>query len=187
MRSNLKKVGIAIAAVALLGGVSALGFGSPLPRHSGTATEDQLSQEVYRQLMDLPFFTVFDNLQYRINGTEVTLYGQTANVTLMIDARKLIASIPGITKVDTEIELLPQSQFDQRIRRAEFRAIYGTPSLQKYGEGDYPSIHIIVKNGHVTLVGTVDNKLDKQIAGTQALQVRDVFSVENDLIVMPMS
>jgi BON domain len=159
---------------------------SPQP-YDENETQTQLSQEVYRQLMDLPFFTVFDNLQYRVEGSEVTLLGQTANVTLRIDAENMVKSIPGVTQVHNDIELLPVSRMDQRIRFEEYRAIYSEPTLQKYGEGSYPSIHIIVKYGHVTLVGTVNNAADKQIAGTRALEVPDVFSVQNDLQVKSSS
>jgi hyperosmotically inducible periplasmic protein len=184
MRFNLKLIRTVIAAVILIGAASALASAAkPVPRPSETVDEAKLSQEVHRQLMDLPFFTVFDNLQYRVDGTEVTLFGQTANPTLTSDARKSIADIQSVTKVNNEIELLPESRFDDRIRHAEFRAIYSQPTLQKYGEGTYPSIHIIVKNGHVTLMGAVNNDADKKIAGTRALQVKNVLSVENNLVV----
>ena len=147
----------------------------------GTTQSGDLNSQVYRQLMNQPFFTVFDNLQFQINGSEVTLLGQTANPTLKHDAVDAVRQIPGVTQVNDNIELLPESPFDNGIRRAEYRKIYSAPSLQKYAEGTYPSIHIIVDNGHVTLVGTVNNQQDKQIAETRALQVPTVFSVKNEL------
>ncbi len=182
--SAMRKMMLALVAAVMFLGSVAPSVRAQAPwssRHSASAADRQLSEAVYRELMDLPFFTVFDNLQYRVNGTEVTLYGQTANTRLVSDARKFVEQIPNVTRVNDQIELLPQSRFDDRIRHDEFRAIYSHPVLQKYGEGTYPSIHIIVKNGHVTLVGEVNNQLDKQVAGTRAAQVRYVFSVENQL------
>lgn len=184
MRFNVKQTIFAlVAAVVLLG--SSAAFAGPQAasstRNPATPAETKLSEQVYRQLMDLPFFTVFDNLQYRVDGTEVTLSGQTANSRLQSDARKYVAKIPSVTKVKDNVELLPVSRFDDHIRYAEFQAIYSEPTLQKYAEGAYPSIHIIVKNSHVTLVGTVDFDADKQIAGTRAMQVRHVLSVDNQL------
>ena len=180
MKFNMKRAVATIAAIMMLG--SGLAFGAkratrPVP----TLTDAELSAKVGNELIDMPFFTVFDNLQYRVNGGEVTLYGQTANPTLRADAASFVRSIPSVTKVNNEIELLPESPFDSRIRRAEFRAIYSAPLLQKYGVGTNPSIHIIVKSGHVTLMGEVNNQADKHMAGTRALQVGTALSVDNQL------
>jgi len=90
-----------------------------------------------------------------------------------------------VTKVNNNIEALPASPMDDQIRRAEYRAIYGAPELQRYAMGLLPSIHIIVKNGHVTLVGTVDNQTDKNVAEIRAKSVPDVFSVDDNPPVWP--
>ncbi len=140
-----------------------------------------LSQEVRHQLLEVPWYSVFDNLEYKVNGTEVTLLGQTANPTLKHDAENAVKNIEGVTKVVDDIELLPVSPLDDGIRRAEYRAIYGDPQLQRYAMGVLPSIHIIVKGGHVTLVGWVASQSDKDIAGIRAKSVSSVFSVDNQL------
>lgn len=143
--------------------------------------EAWLKQEVRHQLLEVPWYSVFDNLAFQVNGSEVTLLGQVVNPTLKIDAGNAVKSIEGVTKVNNNIEVLPNSPMDDQIRRAEYHAIYGDPSLYRYSMGAVPSIHIIVKNGHVTLVGTVANEMDKNLAGIRAKTVPNVFSVENDL------
>jgi hyperosmotically inducible periplasmic protein len=140
-----------------------------------------LAQEVRHQLLNVPWYSIFDNLAFQVNGSEVTLLGQTTNPTLKIDAENAVKHIEGVTKVNNKIELLPVSRMDDGIRRAEYRAIYGDPDLQRYAMGAVPSIHIIVKGGHVQLVGWVANQMDKQVAGARANAVPNVFSVENDL------
>ena len=140
-----------------------------------------LAQEVRHQLLNVPWYSVFDNLAFQVNGSEVTLLGQTSNPTLKIDAVNAVKHIEGVTKVDDKIELLPVSPMDDGIRRAEYRAIYGDPTLDRYAMGAVPAIHIIVKGGHVQLIGWVASEMDKQVAGTRAKSVPNVFSVENDL------
>ena len=140
-----------------------------------------IAQEVRHQLLNVPWYTVFDNLAFQVNGSEVTLLGQTSNPTLKIDAGNAVKHIEGVTKVNNEIELLPVSPMDDQIRRAEFRAIYSDPSLERYAMGAVPAIHIIVKGGHVQLLGWVANQMDKQIAEARAKGVPNVFSVQNDL------
>ena len=87
----------------------------------------------------------------------------------------------GVTSVQNHIEVLPLSPFDNQIRWAEARSIYSFPTLNRYGAGTQPSIHILVKNGNVTLVGVVNSKSDKDVAGIRANQVPGVFSVQNEL------
>ena len=140
-----------------------------------------LSQEVRHQLVLLPFYSVFDNLQYQVKGSEVTLQGQVLSDRTKIDAEKRVKRIEGVTKVTNNIELLPASPNDDRIRRAEYRAIFSAEPLQKYSFGTVQPLHIVVKNGHVTLEGTVLNEGDKNLAGIRAKGVPGVFSVTNNL------
>lgn len=142
----------------------------------------RITRETRHQLVMLPYYGVFDNLAYKVapDGT-VTLLGQVRKPVLKSDAANAVKSIEGVPEVKNEIQVLPLSNTDDRIRIAEYHAIYGNASLFKYATMAVPSIHIIVDNGHVTLTGVVDNKMDKQIAYTQASSVPGVFSVKNDL------
>lgn len=140
-----------------------------------------LTKEVRHELVMLPYLSVFDNLQYKVDGTKVTLLGQVVRPTLKDDAGRVVKGIEGVTEVDNQIQVLPLSPFDDGIRHQEFRAIYGYPALSRYAEGAIPQIHIIVNNGHVTLEGIVDTQADKDVAGLRANSVPNVFSVTNNL------
>jgi hyperosmotically inducible protein len=144
-------------------------------------SQEYLQQEVRHQLVMLPYYSVFDNLEYKVEGYSVELSGQVAWPTLKSDAENVVKRIEGVEKVVNHIEVLPLSPNDDRIRRAEYRAIYGNPQLDRYALQVVPPIHIIVKNGHVTLVGVVASEMDKNIAGLKANGVSGVFSVSNAL------
>jgi hyperosmotically inducible periplasmic protein len=153
---------------------------------AGTTTNPKaltLSDQVHHELVMLPWYGAFDNLQYQVNGTEVTLSGQviSEHATTKDDAGKFVNSIPGVTKVVNNIEVLPPSPFDNQIRRAEYRAVFSHADLGRYTMGAIPQVHIIVKNGHVSLQGVVMNQMDKNVAGIVANSVPGVFSVENNL------
>jgi hyperosmotically inducible periplasmic protein len=155
-----------------------------------TAAPTQLSdkaiqriiKEVHHELVLLPFYGVFDNLAYKVDGDgTVTLLGQTIRPTLKSDAENVVKRIEGVERVVNQIEVLPLSPNDDRTRRAVFRAIYGNDVLSQYELRAVPPIHIIVKNGNVTLEGAVARQMDKQIAEMQAKSVSGVFSVTNNL------
>jgi hyperosmotically inducible protein len=147
--------------------------------------EDRVVREVRHELVMLPYYSVFDNLAYKVNGYTVTLEGQVTNPVLKTDAEKSVKKIEGVEKVINNIEVLPLSPMDDQIRRAVYRAVYGQPGLEMYSLRAVPTIHIIVKNGHVTLTGAVANRGDKERAGIAANGVPGVFSVTNDLLVSP--
>jgi hyperosmotically inducible protein len=142
-----------------------------------------LSDQVRHELATLPWYGAFDNLEYQVNGTEVILSGQviSEHATTKDDAGKFVGSIPGVTKLVNNIEVLPPSRFDDQIRRAEYRTVFSKADLGRYTMGAIPQVHIIVKNGHVSLEGVVMNQMDKNIAGIVANSVPGVFSVENNL------
>jgi hyperosmotically inducible periplasmic protein len=144
-------------------------------------SQDRVTREVRHELVMLPYYGVFDNLAYSVNSGVVTLYGQVTNPTLKSDAGNSVKGIEGVTRIDNRIEVLPLSPMDDQIRRAEYRAIYGEPSLNRYALQAVPSIHIIVNNGKVTLVGVAANETDKNLAGIRANGVSGVFSVDNEL------
>jgi hyperosmotically inducible protein len=143
---------------------------------------DRIVKEVHHELVMLPFYGVFDNLAYKVDpdGT-VTLLGQVARPTLKSDAENVVKRIEGVERVVNNIEVLPTSINDDNIRRAVYRAIYGNSVLSQYQLRAVPPIHIIVKNGNVTLEGVVARTMDKQVAGMQTNQVSGVFSVTNNL------
>ncbi|MGB9490251.1 MAG: BON domain-containing protein [Terriglobales bacterium] len=143
---------------------------------------DRITKEVRHELVMLPFYGVFDNLAYKVDpdGT-VTLIGQVSRPTLKSDAAAAVKRIEGVTNVVNNLEVLPASITDDRIRRATYRAIYSNTALSQYQLRAVPPIHIIVKNGRVTLEGAVATQMDKQIAGVQANTVHGVFEVTNNL------
>ncbi len=140
-----------------------------------------LTKEVRHELVMLPYYGVFDNLAYRVDGSKVTLFGQVRDPKLKDDAGKAVKRIEGVTAVDNQIQVLPVSPFDDQTRMAVYRAIYSKPSLQRYQMGAMPPIHIIVKNGDVTLEGFVATQMDKEVAGIAAKGVGGVHKVVNNL------
>ena len=146
----------------------------------GKSDVERISREVRHELVMLPY-SVFDNLEYQVNGDTVVLTGQVVNTTLKDDAQARVRKIEGVERVENKIEVLPTSINDDRLRRQLFRAIYGHEALSKYSWEAVPPIHIIVKNGQVTLAGVVLNDMDKQIAEVQANSVGGVFKVTNNL------
>jgi hyperosmotically inducible protein len=184
--------------VVCLFAVSAQGFAQNLPAQHDqnvTAQRDQISprsqeritREVRHELLMLPWFGVFDNIAYKVDGSTVTLMGQVTRPTLKSDAENAVKHIEGVEKVNNQIEVLPPSPMDDRLRIQLFHAIYGYDPLQKYALGVQKPIRIIVKNGHVTLEGVVDNETDKNMAGLRANGVPGIFSVTNNLQVVPSS
>ncbi len=144
-------------------------------------SQDRITREVRHELLMLPYFGVFDNIAYKVNGSTVTLMGQVVRPVLKSDAENAVKHIEGVEKVDNQIEVLPPSPMDDRIRIAEYRAIYGYPALERYALGVQKPIRIIVKNGHVTLEGVVDSEGDKNLAGVRANGIPGTFSVTNNL------
>jgi hyperosmotically inducible protein len=143
--------------------------------------ETWLTQEVRHHLVMLPYLTLFDNLEYRVDGTTVTLIGQVVDPSLKPDAERTVKGIEGVTKVINQIQVLPPSPMDSQIRREEYRAIYGFADLWKYAMGALPPVHIVVDNGRVTLYGIVDSQADKNLIELRAKTVPNIFSVTNDL------
>jgi len=185
MRMILDATGASALALAMLltpVATSAKAHDEPRQRNE-RKMQDNLTREVRHQLLLLPYYSVFDNLMFKVDGDRVTLLGQVVRPTLKSDAENAVKSIEGVASVDNRIEVLPVSPMDDQTRRAVFRAIYGDAALSRYGFSALPSIHIIVKNGHVTLEGVVDSEGDKNLANIRASSVLNVFSVTNNLTV----
>jgi hyperosmotically inducible protein len=159
---------------------------SPAPYQVADQQTDRriarLENEIRRELLMLPYYGVFDLLTFSVEkGGTVRLMGYTVRPTLKSDAERRVKSLSGVEQVVNDIEVLPTSPADDRIRLAIARNIYRTETLERYGFQANPSIHIIVKNGRVTLAGVVDNDADKTIAGMKAREVGGVFEVTNNL------
>jgi hyperosmotically inducible protein len=185
----MKKSLLAVFALSLM--FSMVAFASPTTQDNPPAggalpqkSIDRIVKEVHHELVMLPYYGVFDNLAYKVDsdGT-VTLLGQVARPTLKSDAGNVVKRIEGVSNVVNNIEVLPLSPNDDRIRRAVYRAIYSNSVLSPYQLRAVPPIHIIVKNGQVTLEGAVARQMDKQVAGIKANGVSGVFGVTNNLMV----
>jgi hyperosmotically inducible protein len=146
--------------------------------------QERIAREVRHELLMLPYFGVFDNIEYRVDGDTVSLYGAVTRPALKSDVENAVKHIEGVGHVVNNVEVLPPSPMDDKLRIALFHAIYGYPALEKYALWVQKPIRIIVKNGHVTLEGVVDNETDKNLAGMRANGVPGVFSVTNNLRVV---
>lgn len=143
--------------------------------------EQRIVKEVRRELIMLPFYSLFDDLSFSVNGDTVTLLGSVTRPTLKSDAENVVKRVEGVNKVDNQIKVLPPSPMDDRIRLAVAHAISNQGGLFRYFMGAVPSIHIIVDSGHVTLKGFVNNEADKTQARLAANRVPGVFSVTDEL------
>jgi len=175
---------IAVAVVIL---PAAVGIALPEPAHGAAALNAArpvggIADEIRHQLLMLPYYGVFDNLEFKVqdDGT-VVLSGQAMRPTLKSDAENVVRRLPGVGEVVNRIEVLPFSKFDDQIRIAVYRALFSSTQLDRYALGAIPSIHIIVKNGNVTLVGVVATQTDKNVAGIIASGVPGTFSITNNL------
>ncbi len=149
--------------------------------------DERIVREVRHELLMLPYYGVFDDLEYRVDGHTVVLQGYviSEHSTTKADAERAVKKIEGVDKVVNNIEVLPPSPMDDGLRAQLYRKIYGYGPLFKYANFAIAPIHIVVKNAHVTLKGVVDNDTDKNLVGMLANQVPGVFEVTNDLRVVP--
>ena len=183
MRKEFRALLVAVLMSAQLA-VLPNGQASPRPRSENQnepKSQQALMKEVRHVLVMLPYYSVFDNLAYRVEGDKVILEGQVVRPSIKSDAEAAVKSVSGVSSVVNNIEVLPPAAMDDQLRRALYRAIYGDPALSRYGFSAVASIHIIVKNGNVTLEGVVDNEADKNLANLRANGVPNVLSVKNNL------
>jgi hyperosmotically inducible periplasmic protein len=183
MRKEIRAL-VVVASLCLPATLATVGQAATPQKNQEPRTQQQLQNEVRHQLVLLPYYSVFDNLAFRIDGDRVILEGQVVRPSTKSDAEGVVKRIEGVSSVVNNIEVLPPSPMDDQIRRATYRAIYGEASLSRYAESAVPSIHIIVKNGHVTLEGVTDSDADRNMAEIRAKSVPNVFSVENHLRVV---
>jgi hyperosmotically inducible protein len=146
-------------------------------------TNPHIVREVRHELVTLPYYGVFDWLTYQVqNDGTVVLSGQVVRPSTKSDAEGRVKDVDGVRRVVNQIEVLPNSPSDDRLRLALYRQIYGFNSpLFRYATQSVPSIHIIVSRGHVTLKGVAANKGDANLAYIRARTVPGSFSVSNEL------
>ena len=154
-----------MAAALVLGAGMAIAGSAPsaLPQ-----SDDAIAKEVRHEIVMYPHYTIFDNIAFRVNQGQVELLGAVTEPYKKSDLGKTIERLPGVTGVRNELEVLPLSNMDNRLRQQIARAIYRDPSLSTLGFQALPPIHIIVDNGHITLEGVVNTQLQKQVAGVRA-------------------
>lgn len=172
MRKINSRIVIMIAMLVLVGSMA---FAATPPGAQKTM------DKVRKELVTLPYFGVFDNLEYQVEGGTVTLSGQVVKPITRQDAERRVAKIEGVDRVVNNIEVLPLSGFDDSIRARAYRSIFRTGGLYRYAMGANPSIHIVVRSGNVTLEGVVSSQMDSQLANMAARNVSGVFSVTNNL------
>ncbi len=174
--------------IAVVGLLTLMTLSAVIPAVEGqnsAKSQDRITREVRHELLMLPYFGVFDYIAFKVDGGTVVLLGAVVRPTLKSDAENVVKRIEGVDRVDNQIEVLPPSSMDDRIRLELFRSIYQYPGLQKYELGVQKPIRIIVKNGRVTLEGVVDSEADKNLAGVRAKSVSGTFEVQNNLQVSP--
>jgi len=161
---------------------NASGASTPNAKPQG-ALSARVIRQVRHELVTLPYYRVFDWLQFEVRrDNTVVLHGQVVRPSTKSDAEGRVKDIDGVSKVVNEIEVLPLSPQDDRLRRALYRKLYGNDSpLFRYAVQAIPSIHIIVRNGRATLKGVVANKGDAQLAYLRARGVPGLFDVKNEL------
>lgn len=167
---------ITIVAITALAAIAA-----PGASNESAGGDQQVVKKVQHELATLPYYGVFDNLAYRVDGNTVTLYGQVVQGVTRSDAEQRVAKVSGVERVINNIEVLPPSPFDDQLRLRTYRTVFRTGGLYRYAMGANPSIHIVVKGGHVTLEGVVANQADANLANIAANSVPGVFSVTNNL------
>ena len=176
---SLKNKIVAFAAMLALAATAAVA--APVKTSEPGLGRRQLLKKVRSELVTLPYYGVFDNLAYQVEGGTVTLYGQVVRPSTREDAGRRVAKLLEVERVINNIEVLPLSPLDDALRVRTYRTVFGTANLHRYALGANPAIHIIVNRGHVTLEGMVANEGDKRLAYIAARGVTGAFSVTNNL------
>jgi hyperosmotically inducible protein len=184
----MSRFGIWLALLALISApaipaLSAQPAPSGKTQKSAEKATPALSREIHRQILLLPFYSVFDFIDFTLEGKKVILTGQVLRRTLKENAEAAVKSIEGVDSVVNQIEILPTSPSDDDVRTAVYRALYEDSALAHYAVQNVPPLHIIVNNGNVVLVGSVDSLSDKNLAGYRAGSVANVHGVKNNLVV----
>ena len=146
-------------------------------------TERPIHENVRRAILRLPYYEVFDQIGYKVEGSTVVLFGKVRNAVNKSDAKNSVANIRGVSRVINNIEILPPSRFDETIRRDLYRRLANTAGLSRYLWHVNPEVRLIVDRGHVFLEGSVANRGDYDMMNIVANGVPNVFSVTNNLVI----
>ncbi len=187
IRELIRGARLLACAIALSGGAACWGQSKHTAKPAVVLEEkpaDALARAVRHQILVLPFYSVFDTVSFAMDGDKVVLTGQVVRPSLKASAEAAVKSLEGIRSVENRIEILPVSASDDELRRAVYRAIFEDKTLQRYAIQAVPPIHIIVKNGSVTLTGSVDSASDKALATTRASLAPNAGNVANNLVVV---
>jgi hyperosmotically inducible periplasmic protein len=160
-------------------------FGKRLP-DNGHPNETKIAKEVRHELLMLPYYSLFDDLEYSVQGRTVTLNGSVTSIhsETRQEAERAVQKIEGVEKVINNIVVDPPAPFDQQIREQVYGRLNNAGGLSQYFWEAAPSIHIIVRNSNVTLKGYVNTEGDKNLAGITAKEIPNVFNVKNELQVL---
>jgi len=148
---------------------------------AGNSSEVVAAEKVRKQIVKLPFYSIFDHITFRLDDGVLTLDGEVYRPSLRKSAERVAMQVEGVNSVVNNIEILPTSFHDDRIRLAVARSIFTNAVLDRYAMGSNPPIHVIVRNGDVTLEGVVNREMERNVAGILANGVPGVFSVTNNL------
>jgi osmotically-inducible protein OsmY len=140
----------------------------------------QILNDVTKQVLRYPHFTIFDSVQAQVDGGVVTLTGRVTMPFKRQDIERRVAKVNGVHTVRDQITVLPVSRFDDQLRIGIARALYGSSAFVGYGSMVNPPIHVIVEHGHVTLEGVVNSDVDRMIARSIANSFM-AFSVKSEL------
>ena len=157
-------LGAFLMAATLVAGANATGKEKPAtPR-----TDADVAKSVRHEILMYSNYTLWDDITFKVENGSVSLLGEVSQPYKKSDLQKIVQHVPGVTAVTNDLKVLPLSSMDDRLRLQIARAIYRDPTLSRYAMGAVPSIHIIVDNGRVTLTGSVNSAMEKQIAGMRA-------------------
>jgi hyperosmotically inducible protein len=180
LQRKLSNVLTALALAALVFSLPAAAAQKQQPRDPERA-RNVIIKEIRHEVVMLPYYSLFDNITFTLENGKVTLMGQVVRPSLKSDIERVVKDVEGVEQVVNQIEVLPPSPMDDRLRMRLYRAIYGDAMLQRYSLQAVPPIHIIVNRGHVTLEGVVASEAEKNTAGIRASGVSGSFSVTNNL------
>jgi hyperosmotically inducible protein len=164
MRNRMFK--LMLASLVVSAGVAMAATTDP----AGANSDQQITDKLTHEIRMYPRYTLWDNIAVRVREGDVELVGQVSQPFKKSDLGRIAQRVSGVRSVTNELQVLPTSFFDDRLRLQVARAIYRDPVLSRYAIQNVPPIHIIVDNGRVTLEGVVNNDMEKNVAGIRAGQ-----------------